>query len=517
MKSLNDMDAGSERNERVDAWEQHVSKRFGRKYWFNKAPRQEDENPRKKARTSSDEAKEEMARNQSLDRESTVNEESSWLLPSTELFEQLNHYQKKLRGEGITETNQTGVWKLHFSRSRGQHFWFNKVTGEARWNHPNETFSSPLANSSELLNGTEAEAEQDTEVGIGSLGRAKSSRKTQGSSQGRELERGSRDMAWGFRAEAAWQMRMREVMEAKARAGDAQGCKFEPLSKVFEEALGNLKQESERPEVHLRERARAAMEAFNPIRDAQYGAFIGPELGPTFMRRVSSTAPIAEGAKIYFDSDHKEFEKYKEKAKAIAKLNGGFFHRTKSHQFLTSLSDLETQQVQEPKINWCPKCAKEEKFNKVDEFGHHIDASWADFFERIQSDDFNLEDFWKDEETDFKPFPKPSSDQQMPKPAMHQNEEDVKNLSPVEEVERIMQVLKDKSDIPIHSFTASELCLLLGIKVSKMNDPDLLRKRYRRLVLILHPDKNRHESAKDAFTAVQQGFENLASILMRRK
>ena len=36
IKSLNDMDAGSERNERVDAWEQHVSKRYGRKYWFNK-------------------------------------------------------------------------------------------------------------------------------------------------------------------------------------------------------------------------------------------------------------------------------------------------------------------------------------------------------------------------------------------------------------------------------------------------------------------------------------------------
>ena len=139
-----------------------------------KAPRQEDENPRKKARASSDEAKEELlasrscsqqglvARNQSLDRESTVNEESSWLLPSTELFEQLNHYQKKLccharassfadlllSGEGRVSTRPTrqvrpspcllswrplileaqGVWKLHLSRSRGQHFWFNKVT-----------------------------------------------------------------------------------------------------------------------------------------------------------------------------------------------------------------------------------------------------------------------------------------------------------------------------------------------------------------------------------------------------
>ena len=49
-------------------------------------------------------------------------------------------------------------------------------------------------------------------------------------------------MPWGLRAEAAWQMRMREVMEAKVLAGDLRECKFEPLSKVFEEALGNLKQ-----------------------------------------------------------------------------------------------------------------------------------------------------------------------------------------------------------------------------------------------------------------------------------
>ena len=32
------------------------------------------------------------------------------------------------------------------------------------------------------------------------------------------------------------------------------------------------------------------------------------------------------------------------------------------------------------------------------------------------------------------------------------------------------------------------------------------------MVLQLHPDKNAHVRAKDAFTAVQQAFEHLSSI-----
>ena len=39
-----------------------------------------------------------------------------------------------------------------------------------------------------------------------------------------------------------------------------------------------------------------------------------------------------------------------------------------------------------------------------------------------------------------------------------------------------------------------------------------VRKHYRRMVLQLHPDKNAHVRAKDAFTAVQQAFEHLSSI-----
>jgi hypothetical protein len=35
---------------------------------------------------------------------------------------------------------------------------------------------------------------------------------------------------------------------------------------------------------------------------------------------------------------------------------------------------------------------------------------------------------------------------------------------------------------------------------------------YRRIVLALHPDKNPHPKAKDAFTAIQQGFEQLSTL-----
>ena len=39
--------------------------------------------------------------------------------------------------------------------------------------------------------------------------------------------------------------------------------------------------------------------------------------------------------------------------------------------------------------------------------------------------------------------------------------------------------------------------------------PDEIAGHYRKLVLCLHPDKNPHEGAKDAFTAVQQAMEQV--------
>ena len=83
----------------------------------------------------------------------------------------------------------------------------------------------------------------------------------------------------------------------------------------------------------------------------------------------------------------------------------------------------------------------------------------------------------------------------------------------------MLKVLSARPDVPVHTYATTDLCELLGVPMKSVHAKKApeLRKHYRRMVLVLHPDKNPHERANEAFTAVMTGFEILNTILSKRE
>ena len=246
------------------------------------------------------------------------------------------------------------------------------------------------------------------------------------------------------------------------------------------------------------------------------------------------------------------------KARAAATRFGGIFRRIQwdssvrvtiegrpcwfacksGHEFLATLADLQKHERAWSHKNWCPVCEKKSKIKDAERFNGRPDESWAHFFDRVdhirpESHRFaqsrmaaeqarlfqtareqvkdgteKMEDWWDmDQDAPSKGARQGASD-----PAAQAEE----TLSPAQEVERVLAFLRHKEStsglVAIQNYNLAEICSLLGLRQRAVSDPDALRRHYRRIVLVLHPDKNPHPKAKDAFTAVQQAFEQLSAI-----
>ena len=63
--------------------------------------------------------------------------------------------------------------------------------------------------------------------------------------------------------------------------------------------------------------------------------------------------------------------------------------------------------------------------------------------------------------------------------------------------------------------TKEEAAKILDVNVD--DAPDAIKKKYRKLALKLHPDKNQQAMAEDAFKAIEEAHRTLSDARERRK
>jgi len=292
-----------------------------------------------------------------------------------------------------------------------------------------------------------------------------------------------------------------------------------------------------------------------PARPQQAGTHLYKNSGAPTAQNFEGRAKAADG---WAGDDETQQDMLRSKARAAAGRFGGALRRIqwdasikctirlrpcwfvckKGHEFLATLADLEKHEQVWSHMDWCPTCEKKSKIKAAERFNGRPDESWAHFFERVdhirpdshrfaesrmaaeQAHLFEtarqhvadgtekLEDWWNVDKDLPSRDSRRGAAEPMAKPA--------ENMTPAQEVDRVMAFLRHKESlsghVAIQSYNLAEICGLLGLPQRAAADPDALRRHYRRLVLVLHPDKNPHAKANDAFAAVQQAFEQLSAI-----